>query len=158
MLTEAERSKIYEWIGDEHAYSLFMQISEAGEFWDDLLDKDRPIPDSRVNSVMFSLLVALPSNPFFIAHRANILPVLATLTNSWAHLVPKLEANELVSKKTVYAVRRCVTNNIDLLLYIIFLSRGMNYVAEISNEVADFVISKEELFTEYVDGLTAQRS
>ena len=158
MLTDQERSKIYGWISDDNAYSFFMQVSEAYEFWDDLLDKDKPISDSRINSVMFTLMVILPSNPFFIAHRGNLLPFLTGIINSWAHLVPKLEANELVSKKTVYAVRRCITNNIDFLLYIIFLVHGMSYVSQISNEIADFAIAKEELFAEYVDGLTAQRS
>ena len=49
---------------------------------DDVVDND-PIEREELNNTIFLSLIGLPANPFFQAHSANLLPVLATAILKW---------------------------------------------------------------------------
>jgi hypothetical protein len=49
---------------------------------DDVADNDS-IEREELNSTIFLALVGLPANPFFQAHRMNLLPILATAVLKW---------------------------------------------------------------------------
>ena len=158
MLTDADRNLIFAWINDVDAYAFFVDVCKAFEFWDDLIDKDKELTTKHINNTMFSLMISIPNNSFYIQHRTNLTPVLAAIINAWAYLIPALEKNHPTAVNTVYVVRRCVTSNADLLLHIIMLLHGVKYVEAIADDLAVFFTAKEELFSEYVDGLPVQRS
>lgn len=69
--------------GNPQALSYLASIMEAAEVWDDLIDHDNPLSAETINSTMFSLMIGLPGNDFFLANRSYLLPVMLTAINAW---------------------------------------------------------------------------
>ena len=86
---EQRNAKLYEWTQDIHAVQFIVQFSDTCELFDDLIDKDKPIPDDHVIRVLFVVLTEMPMNPFFNAHKSILVPVIVTGINAW------LDANTL---------------------------------------------------------------
>lgn len=91
-MTHAELLK--EWLrGDADAISLILTLHEIAETWDDLIDKDKPVPDSAVNHAFYKALVTLPRNPFYARNFTLLNPVLESAILDW------LTANDLEARK-----------------------------------------------------------
>jgi hypothetical protein len=51
--------------------------------WDDLVDKDKPLTESKINNTVLIALVYLPSNPFYRFIQDQILPMWATVVSAY---------------------------------------------------------------------------
>lgn len=134
-------AKLVEWIKDPHAIAFFLTIADAGEFFDDVVDQDKPLEKGHAQRVLFALTVDLPFNPFFERHKAQLAPIMHTGINAW------LDANELEKgsdndKAFAYVLRDWYC---ELITYIIFLTRGREYMRSVSLEVRRYFTHHESL-------------
>jgi hypothetical protein len=139
---QAQRNaKLYEWTQDINAVQFIVQFSDACELFDDLIDKDKPIPDDHVVRVLFVLLTEMPMNPFFDAHKIRLIPVIVTGINAWldANTLEKGSSNDRVFS---YVLRDWYA---ELIAYVVYLCRGRDYMRSVSMEVRNFFTHHETL-------------
>jgi len=133
--------KLLSWTNDPYAVQFIVQFSDACELFDDLIDKDKPIPDDHVVRVLFVLLTEMPLNPFFDRHKTALIPVIVTGINAW------LDANQLEKgsdndKVFSYVLRDWYA---ELVAFVVYLTRGRDYLREVSMDVRRFFTHHETL-------------
>lgn len=69
--------------GNAEAVRFVIDIAQCSHAYDDLIDRDKPVPDSTVHGLMWKLLVSVPTNAFFRQHQDVIRPVLITGILNW---------------------------------------------------------------------------
>lgn len=69
--------------GNKDAFKLCLDIFHISQLWDDLVDGDKPVNPLDINKVFYKCLVEIPSNPFYIQHRATITPALSVFAHDW---------------------------------------------------------------------------
>lgn len=66
-----------EWFGgNADAAQLVSDLCFVAHVWDDLIDKDKPVSQEQINAAFELALFAIPNNPFYLAHRAGIAPLI----------------------------------------------------------------------------------
>ena len=146
---QAERNrKLAEWIGDADAVRFILQFSDICELFDDLIDKDRDIPDDHVIRVLFCVLTELPVNPFFDKWKQHLIPIIVTGINAW------LDANELEKGDENDRVFAYVLRDwyMEFVSFVIYATRGRDYMREVSMDVRHFFTHHETL-SEYMENL-----
>lgn len=78
--------------GDTDAINFYHDIHNALHFWDDLIDKDKPIDDDTVHNVMDALIFRLPTNKFYAKNEHFLRPVLVSSIYNWM-AATKMERN-----------------------------------------------------------------
>jgi len=138
---DARNQKLMEWTQNPYAVQFIVQFSDACELFDDLIDKDKPIPDDHVVRVLFVLLTEMPVNPFFEAYKHQLIPVITTGINAWldANILEKGSENDRVFS---YVLRDWYA---ELIAYVICLTRGRDYMREVSMDVRNFFTHHETL-------------
>ena len=69
--------------GNRDAVQFMIDISRVSHTYDDLIDRDKPVPDACIHDMVWSLLVTIPVNPFYRAHQNTLRPVLITSIMNW---------------------------------------------------------------------------
>lgn len=73
-----------EWFaGDIHAHSAAMLFAQISQLWDDLLDGDTLIEETRIHDAFLSALVYLPLNPFYAKVQRDVIPMLIPLVAAY---------------------------------------------------------------------------
>jgi len=138
---ELRNQKLVEWVGDENAVRFIINFSEACELFDDLIDQDKPLEDGHVVRVLWTLLTELPLNPFFDTYKFQLVPIIVTGINAW------LDANEFEKgdehEQSLAFVLRDVY--MELIAFVIYLTRGRDYMREVSLEIRRFFMHNETL-------------
>jgi len=129
------------WVADPAAIQFFWLFSDTCELFDDLIDKDKPIEDEHVIRVLFNVLTVLPFNAFFEAHKQKLVPVIITGINAWLD-ANKLEKGGENDQVFSYVLRGWY---MELLLFMISLTRGIEYMRSVSMEVRHFFTWDESL-------------
>lgn len=141
-------AKLNEWVKDPFAVAFILQFSDTCELFDDIIDRDKPIEDGQAVRVLFALLTEMPLNPFFDKYKAMLIPVIVTGINAWldANDLEKGSAND---KAMAYMLRDWCC---ELINYVIYLTRGKDYMRQVSLEVRRFFMHDESL-EEYREAL-----
>ena len=104
---------------------------------DDLIDADhRPDPDDLL--AVFMQAAVLYSHPFYQAHSAHLVTVVATVTNTYADSV-KMERMEGWPKQTADVLRFCGN---DMVCAVAFITGGYAHMRQISGQLR-FVSQQE---------------
>lgn len=69
--------------GNADALRFVLDIARLSHVYDDLVDQDVPVGEQRVHDLMWTLLVTLPTNPFYRAHEDTLRPVIITGILNW---------------------------------------------------------------------------
>lgn len=69
--------------GNQAAADFLIGVCEAMHLWDDLIDKDKPVPDDTVHRVFTNLLAILPMNPFFRQYNVQLCTVMMVAIQNW---------------------------------------------------------------------------
>lgn len=69
--------------GNVDALRFVQDISHWTHFYDDLIDRDKPVSDAAVHENMWRLVVSIPTNAFFRAHQDVLRPVIVTGILNW---------------------------------------------------------------------------
>ena len=140
-------AKLLNWVGDLNAIAYVGAVSDAAELFDDVVDADTKIEESHVERVLFSLLTQLPLNPFFDAYKHQLCPIMFTGVNAWLDAT-KMEKGTDHEKSHAYVLRDWY---MELLMYVIYLTRGREYMRSVSVEVRAFFMA--ETLEEYKEKL-----
>ena len=143
---QARNAKLLEWVGDHEAVRFIVDFADIYELFDDLIDKDKPIEDAHVIRVLFKALIEYPMNPFFDRNKVHLMPIIVTGLNAW------LDANDLEKRERDDKVLAFVLRTIyaELIFYIIYLTRGRDYLRSVSLDVREF-FTRTETIDEYLE-------
>lgn len=139
--------KLATWVQDPAAISFFLTVADASELFDDVVDNDKPIEAGHVERVAFSLLTALPLNPFFDRFKGQLCPIMHTGINAWLDATAMEKGSEH-EKTHAYVLRDWY---MELLMYVIYLTRGRDYMRSVSVEIRAFFMA--ETLEEYKEKL-----
>lgn len=129
----SEKGKTLELMKGNRAAADFIElIVDVLHFWDDLIDRDKPLPDELINRVMLDALITLPRNPFY---RANFDPLNTVLMNSitnW-HVATKLErSGDEYRERIAYILR---SSYVDMISTAALIVGGPSYATEVAEQI-----------------------
>ena len=65
-----------EWFGgNQDALNMYRALVDLAHAWDDLVDKDKELSETKINQTFLTCLVYLPANPFYQSIQQQILPM-----------------------------------------------------------------------------------
>jgi hypothetical protein len=138
-------AKFNEWIGDPYAIDFIILMGDVAEVWDDLIDQDKSVKPEDVNRIFSSLLVDLPLNSFFDKNKLMLMPLVITVINAWQD-ANELEKGSDNDKIVAYTLRDYL---FELLFFVIYLTRGNDYLRTVSVEIRKF-FTEHETFAQYL--------
>lgn len=138
--------KLAEWISDPAAISFFLSVADASEFFDDVVDQDKPLEKGHAERVLFNLLTVLPLNPFFDRFKVQLCPIMHTGINAWLDATAMEKDYDL--QERAYVLRDW---NLELLMHVVYLVRGREYMRSVSLEIRKFFL--HETLEEYREKL-----
>ena len=133
--------RLLEWFnGDVEAVEFLLLLSDITELWDDLIDKDRPISDERINYVFEHALVTLPLHPFYQKHHQHLRPLFIHAINAW-QLANKFAKGTRSERALAYTLR-----NMDIMIAeaIVYLTSGPARMREVSPELWKFFGAEQD--------------
>lgn len=145
---ELRNAKLHEWVRDPAAIAFFLTVADASEFFDDVVDADKPIEEGHAERVLFALLTQLPLNPFFMANVQPLCAIMHTGINAWLDSTDMERTVDEEKRKRAFVLRDW---NLELLMYIVTLTRGRQYMRSVSLEIRDFF--QHETLAEYMEKL-----
>jgi hypothetical protein len=119
--------------GNEQAAAFLMLIVRISGVWDDLVDRDVPVPDEAINRVFWNCLISLPNNQFFAQNRAALESVLVTSIVNWRSAT-QAERSEETPQTWAYIAR---SSFIDLFLMTATLTGGPDHAVNIAKELRE---------------------
>lgn len=73
-----------EWFGgNQDALNMYHMFVDLSHVWDDLVDKDKAVPEDALNNAFLICLVYLPANPFYQRIQAAVLPMWLTVVMAY---------------------------------------------------------------------------
>ena len=74
-----------EWFGGNHdALQTYRMLVDLLHTWDDLVDKDKDVPEADINNAFLITLVYLPNNPFYRSIQAQVSPMWVSVVSAYA--------------------------------------------------------------------------
>lgn len=106
-------------------------ISAWSHLYDDLIDKDKDVDPGFIHDVMWTLMVGLPLNNFYIENSRILAPVIATGILNWrgANEMEKIGSEEelYISHATRYSIN-------DLALLVMVIVGGVEHAARYARD------------------------
>ena len=73
-----------EWFGgNQDALNMYRMLVDIVHTWDDLIDRDKEVPDADINNAFLIALVYMPANPFYQSIQAQIMPMWLTVLSAY---------------------------------------------------------------------------
>lgn len=135
-------------LGDQDAVRLFLDIVRISHVWDDLIDKDVPVTDDRLNGAFTSALIGMNLNAFFRQHAGLITPVLLAGLLNW-HAANDLEKDGRRHCLEVSNVIRCSVG--DVAHVMAFACGGMTHAIRWASALRMLV--QQESLDSYIQSL-----
>lgn len=140
-------------LGNEDAVQLNAAVVEVAHTWDDLVDRDRAVPDEEVHRAFRLSMSVIPANAFYRAHFHELHPLIDNMIVNW------LAANELernvknpdVDLPVAFVIR---SDYSAFLLKSMLIVGGFEHARQMWPEVRRFW--HREGFNFYLDGLSAE--
>lgn len=124
--------------GNTNAADFIESVFGALHLWDDLIDRDKRPSDADISAAFINMLVALPSNPFYLNNISSFRPLLLMAIVDW-HTATRFERNELVPddqrqyELSIAFILR--SSYVSLLLMAAFICGGMQHVLAVSPDI-----------------------
>lgn len=122
-------------LGNDLAISFINQLFFCVELWDDLIDKDEEITDERINQAFAMLMFGLPSNDFFIANRAYLLPLILQSINGFFDSNKMASAPDKKLRNLAFHVRNLGT---EVQIATAYIVGGYDHMRKVSEEIREF--------------------
>jgi len=141
---EVRNKQLLEWVQNPDAVRFFLDLSHFVEVFDDFVDADKPVSKDDAARAVMAALYTIPANPFFVAHRAALLPYMFSSTLAW------LDSNDLckgdqTEKALAYTLKGM---GVDVLLAVIAITRGIDYARSVSVNVRKTFMAHQS-FSDY---------
>ena len=73
-----------EWFGGNiDALNLYKMFEDLAHTWDDLVDKDKLVPEDKINNAFLICLVYMQANPFYRSIQEQVWPMWITVTSAY---------------------------------------------------------------------------
>jgi len=73
-----------EWFGgNQDALNMYRAFVDLAHIWDDLIDRDVPVSQDKINQAFLTCLVYLPANPFYRSIQDHILPMWLVVVSAY---------------------------------------------------------------------------
>lgn len=126
--------------GDQQAVQWFLMMRDVLHFWDDLIDRDVKLKKHEINAAMFTALVSLPSNDFYLRHRDSLTPLLISAVANW-NAANEFESNgEERLLQLAFVIRSDYAN---LLIHASYLVGGYAWMMEVTPLIRDWWTSED---------------
>lgn len=122
----ARDEDLFAMLGSADALRMVRDISLCSHVYDDLIDRDQEVPNDRVHSMVWKLLVSLPSNQFYAEHEAMLRPVLVAGILNWHAANAMEQSGELEELRIAHAIRYSVA---DVALVAMCITQGAEFAA-----------------------------
>lgn len=144
-----------EWIlwvckGDQHAADFLHQFFAVCHSWDDLIDKDKPVPDTEINAIFWISLIDIPNNLYYQKHFLRIHPVMSVAIQEW-FAANKLESGD---RKDIAYTLRC--SIVSLIHQAAEICGGYEWALEIGDAIR--LKTQDETLDEYIEDLKCHHS
>lgn len=136
MWRKVRDEKLSEWVGDANAVSYLLMLGDVCEMFDDLIDRDKPIDDATIVRVLASVLIFMPTNPFFCQNSAVLRPLLISSMNAWLD-ANVLERGSDTDKSRAYVLRDSM---VEIIIFCIGLTKGYDEMRRLSLSVRAFLL------------------
>lgn len=118
-------------LGNEDAIHFMHVVSLWSHLYDDLIDKDKEVPEEMVHTVMWDIMVGLPLNKFYVQNASVLAPIMATGILNWRG-ANAMEASG--SKEELYIAHATRYSINDLALMIMALLGGPEHAARYARD------------------------
>lgn len=142
---EERDAMLIQHVGDRHAIAFLKALFTVAEVWDDLIDGDKVVAIEAVNEAFMIALVAIPSNPFFVTYREQLLPLVITGINTWQDS-NKLQHGNLTDRALAYVLRDW---HCEIAAFVVFLLHGPVAMQQFSSNFRHFHM-RHEPFEAYI--------
>jgi hypothetical protein len=121
-----------EWFaGNEDALALYRMFVDVAHVWDDLVDRDKVVPEEDINRVFLMCLAAIPANPVYQRMFAQLHPLLVTATIGYTVANKYEKAKDLHGMEIGHTLRYSVAQ---AFVYVIVQLNGPERAIEILPE------------------------
>jgi len=134
----AERNaKLAEWfLHNGDAIALFLDFCQLSEVWDDLIDKDKIPTDEEVSDTFNSMLIRLPTNPFYLRYQGWFTCLSILVVNAY-HDANQFQLGDKRQRHIAYHLRKMI---IEFACLIAFCAGGFPHMRKVSLEIREFFI------------------
>jgi len=138
--------------GDPWAVRLLLDLGAITQVWDDAVDGDKTLTREAVDGAFIRALTALPRNPFWLRHQADLLPLLEAWIVDWQTATdiertaadgmpnPLLRVAWLIRDSSAAIIIKCAA-----------IIGGWEWAREVSLQVREHL--HDEPFEDYVAGI-----
>ena len=133
--------------GDANAVYFCEAWFRVTQIWDDLIDKDNPVSDDKINEAFHTCLVVIPANPFFARHSPYLIPILNSAIADFMD-ANKLERGSEEHQRIAYIIRDTAST---IVTHCAYLIGGYEWMKEVSIAVREQI--HDEDFKEYQESL-----
>lgn len=139
--------------GNRAAADFIELIVEVLHFWDDLIDRDKPLTDADINDKMFKLLVTLPRNTFYISNFTILNPVLVNAITNWhvANRLERTDAPDDYKLRIAYIVR---SSYVDLITQSALIVGGPEWAVQVGEQIR--LYAHQETYEGYRENLNLE--
>lgn len=110
--------------GNVDALRFVLDIARLAHVYDDLIDQDTPVGEQRVHDLMWTLLVTLPTNPFYRTHQETLRPILVSGVLNWKAATDMEQHGSREELRIAHALRYAIA---DVFLMCMVITMGREY-------------------------------
>lgn len=139
--------------GDPEALAFLRAMARVLHFWDDLIDKDKPIADAEIHARMWDALIVLPLNNFYRDNIDVLSPILISAIANWriATAVERDEMSDPIDLKWAFVIR---STYVDLVVMCAHLIGGLEHAVACGPAIRRW--AHAEGYGGYLDNLAAE--
>lgn len=139
--------------GDMQALNFMELLFDVAHFWDDLVDRDKPVSSDRINLAMINIMVNLPRNAFYQKHFAILSPIIENSISNWLIANVLESTNKLEAYRIAFIAR---SSYIDVAVACSRIIGGGIWSIQAGVKLREFIHS--EGFLEYLRALGEEHS
>ena len=144
-----EHENLMTWLrGDESAVRFIEDVAYVTQVWDDLIDRDKPVTDERINGAFERLFIAVPRSSFYRTYFSELQPLIEQMIVDW-HTANTLEGGSTQDRMAAWMLRDSFTT---VAIRAAILLGGYAWGLECAPQIRRFV--HDEPFEEYLEGLS----
>lgn len=139
MITEEQ--KIISWAlkGNRPAIDYCNLVFRSSHIYDDLIDKDKPVSDEQIHTMMWNLLYELPSNSFFMENAAQLVILHGQYLGDYSDSVILEREHRDHGLNLSYFLRDSVST---LLIQVALIIGGKEWMNRVSIPIRQFIFNE----------------
>jgi hypothetical protein len=143
--------------GDPWAVRLLLDLGAITQVWDDAVDGDKTLTREAVDGAFIRALTALPRNPFWLRHQADLLPLLEAWIIDWqtATDIERAATQDVVSDQMLRVAWLIRDSSAALIIKCAAIIGGWEWAREVSLQVREHL--HDEPFEDYANGVVRAR-